>query len=76
VRVGSSPVNDEADQDCQMVRARQARRKAYVRSQRLNASQESHQLESGGSGLGCSAHPHEVCGELLGWVMSPVGRPR
>ena len=27
VRAESSPVNDEADQDCQMVRARQARRK-------------------------------------------------
>jgi hypothetical protein len=32
--------------------------KAHVRNQRLNASQESHQLESGGSGLDCSAHPH------------------
>ncbi len=30
--------------------------KAYVRNQRLNASQESHQLEPGGSGLGSSAH--------------------
>jgi hypothetical protein len=28
-----------------------------VRNQRLNASQESHQLEPGGSGLGSSAHP-------------------
>lgn len=28
----------------------------HVRNQRLNASQESHQLESGGSGLGSSAH--------------------
>lgn len=34
--------------------------KAYVRNQRLNASQGSHQLESGGSGLGCSAHPNHV----------------
>src|SRR5687767_6580066 len=31
--------------------------KAYVRNQRLNAPQESHQLEPGGSGLDCSAHP-------------------
>jgi hypothetical protein len=34
--------------------------KAHVRNQRLNASQESHQLEPGGSGLGCSAHPYDV----------------
>jgi hypothetical protein len=32
--------------------------KAHVRNQRLNASQESHQLGPGGSGLGSSAHPH------------------
>ena len=31
--------------------------KAYVRNQRLNAPQESHQLQPGGSGLDCSAHP-------------------
>jgi hypothetical protein len=30
----------------------------YVRNQRLNASQETHQLEPDGWGLGCSAHPH------------------
>lgn len=30
---------------------------AYVRNQRLNAPQESHQLEPGGSGLDSSAHP-------------------
>ena len=34
--------------------------KAHVRNQRLNASQGSHQLEPGGSGLGCSAHPYDV----------------
>jgi hypothetical protein len=28
----------------------------YVRNQRLNASQETHQLEPDGSGLGCNAH--------------------
>src|SRR5215218_1233292 len=32
--------------------------KAHVRNQRLNAPQESHQLEPGGSGLDSSAHPH------------------
>jgi hypothetical protein len=32
----------------------------YVRNQRLNASQETHQLEPDGWGLGCSAHPHQV----------------
>lgn len=32
--------------------------KVYVRNQRLNASQESHRLKSGGSGPGSSAHPH------------------
>jgi hypothetical protein len=42
-----------------MVRVRQARRKVYVRNQRLNAPQETHQLEPDGSGLGCSAHPHD-----------------
>jgi hypothetical protein len=30
---------------------------AYVRNQRLNAPQETHQLEPGGSGLESSAHP-------------------
>ena len=32
----------------------------YVRNQRLNASQETHQLEPGGSGLESSAYPHDV----------------
>ena len=32
--------------------------KAYVRNQRLNAPQETHQLEPDGSGLGSSVHPH------------------
>ena len=31
-----------------------------MRNQRLNASQESLQLEPGGSGLVCNAHPHGV----------------
>ena len=34
--------------------------KAYVRNQRLNASQETHQLEPDGSGLDSNAHPHDV----------------
>jgi hypothetical protein len=33
--------------------------KAHVRNQRLNASQETLQLEPGGSGLVSSAHPHD-----------------
>jgi hypothetical protein len=43
-----------------MGRARQARQKAYVRNQRLNAPQETHQLELGGCGLGRSAYPVAV----------------
>ena len=41
-----------------MVRLGKRDGKAHVRNQRLNASQESHQLEPGGSGLDSSAHPH------------------
>src|SRR3954449_455294 len=41
--------------------------KAYVRNQRLNAPQESHQLQPGGSGLDCSAHP-------IGMANSGAGR--
>ena len=33
-----------------------------MRNQRLKASQETHQLEPGGSGLGSSAYPHGVRG--------------
>ena len=36
-------------------------RKVYVRNQRLNAPQESHRLESGGSGPGSSAHLRSEC---------------
>jgi hypothetical protein len=42
--------------------------KVYVRNQRLKASQASHQLEPGGSGLGCDAHPQQLGGELLGRI--------
>jgi hypothetical protein len=38
----------------------------YVRNQCLKAPQSSRQLESGGSGLGCDAHPQQLGGELLG----------
>jgi hypothetical protein len=41
--------------------------KAYVRNQWLNAPQESHQLQPGGSGLDCSAHP-------IGMAKSVAGR--
>jgi hypothetical protein len=41
--------------------------KVYVRNQRSKASQSSLQLEPGGSGLGCNAHPQQLGGELLGW---------
>ncbi len=53
----SSPDNDGTDQHRQMVRVRQAKRKAYVRNQRLNAPQEIQRLEPGGSGPQSSAHP-------------------
>jgi hypothetical protein len=78
VRVDSSPDNDGTGQYCQMVRVRQRDGKVYVRNQRLNAPQETHQLEPGGLGLESSAHPCDdmSCGELLGRVMSPAGRPR
>ena len=38
MKVDSSPDNDGTDQYRQMVRVRQARRKVYVRNQRLNAA--------------------------------------
>jgi hypothetical protein len=41
--------------------------KVYVRNQRSKTSQASLQLEPGGSGLGCNAHPQKLGGELLGW---------
>jgi hypothetical protein len=37
--------------------------KAHVRNQLLNAPQESHQLEPGGSGLDSSAHPRDRNGD-------------
>jgi hypothetical protein len=40
-----------------------------VRNQRLNASQESHQLESGGSGLESNAHPRDERGDDVARVV-------
>ena len=39
-----------------------------MRNQRLNAPQETHQLQPGGSGLDSNAHPHEVVRGTLGSV--------
>jgi hypothetical protein len=54
-----------------MVRSGKQDGKAYVRNQRLNAPEESHQLEPGGSGLDSSAHPDydtalSVVGVMIG----------
>jgi hypothetical protein len=45
-----------------------------VKNQRLNAPQETNQLESGGSGLGCSAHPHGVAVGGTSWLVCLAGR--
>src|SRR4051812_45140745 len=47
--------------------------KAYVRNQRLNAPQESHQLQPGGSGLDCSAHPSGMVSDVAGRGTSGPG---
>jgi hypothetical protein len=45
-----------------------------VRNQRLNASQETLQLEPGGSGLVSNAHPHDNDGVLVvGWGTPGLG---
>jgi hypothetical protein len=51
--------------------------KVYVRNQRFKAPQASLQLEPGGSGLGCDAHPLRLGGELLGRtrVAAPEATP-
>jgi hypothetical protein len=52
--------------------------KAYVRNQRLNAPQDE-TTSSNLMDLGWVAtrtYTIAIGGELLGWVMSPVGRPR
>jgi hypothetical protein len=60
VRVASSPDNDGTGRYCQTAWVRQARREG-VREEPASErpSREDHQLESGGSGLGCNAHPLE-----------------
>jgi hypothetical protein len=45
-----------------------------VRNQRLNAPQESLQLEPDGSGLVCNAHPHGVAGRGTPWLGDVAGR--
>ena len=74
MKVESSPDNDGMVQYCQMVQVRQARREgvrekpAAERSSRIN-----HQLESGRSGLGRSAHRSDMSyRELSGWLRSLV----
>jgi len=45
-----------------------------VRNQRLNAPQETHQLEPDGSGLGSNAHPHDVVVRGTLWPVRLAGR--
>ena len=45
-----------------------------MRNQRLNASQDTHQLEPDGSGLGCNAHPHGVVVWGTLWPVRFAGR--
>ena len=51
---------------------------AYVRNQRLNAPQETQRLELVDRGRRAARTRSAVTsdGELLGWMMSPAGRPR
>ena len=44
-----------------------------MRNQRLNASQETHQLEPDGSGLGSNAHPREIV-RGTPWLVRLAGR--
>jgi len=76
--VASSPDNDGTGQHCQMVWVRQARREgvrekpASERSSRANTSSNLADL----GWLATRTHAAMPCGELLGRLMSPVGRPR
>ena len=45
-----------------------------MRNQRLNASQETHQLEPDGSGLGSNAYPHEIVMRGTLWSVCLAGR--
>jgi hypothetical protein len=69
VMVESSSDNDGMDQYCQMIQVRQARRKGVREEPAIErSSRGNHQLESGGSGLGSNAHPHDISsyGKLCG----------
>jgi hypothetical protein len=74
--VDSSPDNDGTGQHCQMAWVRQARRKG-VREEPAaeRSSRRDHQLEPGGCGLGCNAHPHDdVVVRRTLWLGDVAGR--
>jgi hypothetical protein len=56
VRMEAAPTTTERASTARWSVSGKQGRKVYVRNQRLNAPQESHRLESGGSGPGSSAH--------------------
>jgi hypothetical protein len=59
----------------QMIQVRLARRKGVREEPAVErSSRRNHQLESGGSGLGSNAHPHDTSshGKLSGRLMSPA----
>jgi len=59
--VASSPDNAGTNQHCQMIWVRQAKRKGVREKPAFESpSRSNHQLKSGGYGLGCDAHLHEV----------------
>ena len=64
--MGSSPDNAGTCWYCQTVRVRQARREGVREKPVCKAPQATHQLKSGGYGLGCGAHrPARAGRELL-----------
>jgi hypothetical protein len=77
VRAGSSPDNAETGRYCQMVRVRQARRRG-IREEPATESPSRRPTSSNLADMGwVAARTRDVtCGELLGRLMSPVGRPR
>ena len=60
-RAASSPYNDETCWNCQTARARPARRKGVREKPACKAPQSTHQLQSGGYGLGCGAYRTALC---------------
>ena len=60
-RAASSPDNDETCWHCQTARARPARRKGVREKPACKAPQTTHQLQSGGYGLGCGAYRTALC---------------